>query len=85
MTYRKLSTMNTNNDYSKDPYNLYSYFVENFIPINPTAKSNMSITQNRFNSEPNRIEQEHIQSQQINQMIHHQQEQHQQEIEDPNN
>ena len=83
MTYRKLSNINKN-QYSKDPYNLYSYVMENFIPINASARSNAPATLNRFNVDPNRIEQEHIQSQQINQMLRYQQQQ-QQDIEEPYN
>ena len=89
MTYKKLSTMNEN-DYNTDPYNLRSYFVENFIPLNNSEKSKVSNTinnppkiKNRFNIDENAINDEHIQSQQIYQMQHQMQHQMQQEIEDP--
>ena len=85
MTYKKLSTMN-DNDYNTDPYNLRSYFVENFIPLQNDTKSKVYNTinnpakiQNRFNIDANAINEDHIQSQQIHQI----QNQMQHEIEDP--
>ena len=82
MTYRKLSNININN-YSKDPYNLHSYYVENFIPIVSSAKTNVVKTENKFNiNSPAIIASEVHQSQQLQQMMHQQQHQ---EIEDPYN
>ena len=82
MTYRKLSNIAINN-YSKDPYNLHSYYVENFIPIVSSAKSNVNRTENKFSiNSPSIVASEDRQSQQLQQMIQRQQQQ--QEIEDPN-